>query len=239
MPVSVAPSGDLFMLMPQQLRSRRTWWIHACGFLRKKSRTVKCIQINGSSSRCRYHYRRIWARKKKTFLRNFLVIIPGITRLPIIIQFHNIASRIRKRFTFNHCGIPPQEDLVGKATERIFSPQSRWHSFRNNWYGTANWRCISQLTIVRSIRVSDRRKGYKCDVGAGQMMFNKMLVVVDETDIHNYKPLPGNFRSCGSSAGYYFFAGTHGRARPLVQQVCIWRKDVRGRNCEVWRRRTN
>jgi len=88
-------------------------------------------------------------------------------------------------------GIPPQEDAyIGKATERIFLAPMRLtmvpelQDMNLPHYGVAH-----NLTIVS---INKTFSGQAVKVmnalwGAGQMMFNKILIVVDkEVDVHNY-----------------------------------------------------
>jgi len=91
-------------------------------------------------------------------------------------------------------GIPPQEDYwIGKATERIFLTPIKMTLCPE----------ITDLTmpaegVFHNIAIVKIKKNYEGQAlkvmnalwGAGQMMFNKILVVVDEhTDIQNYKNL--------------------------------------------------
>ncbi len=91
-------------------------------------------------------------------------------------------------------GIPPQEDAyIAKATERIFLTPIKISMLPEILdmdipvVGTAH-----NITIVK---IKNRYKGHAEKVihalwGAGQMMFNKILLLVDETvDIHNYRVL--------------------------------------------------
>ncbi|MCF6241666.1 MAG: menaquinone biosynthesis decarboxylase [Bacteroidales bacterium] len=88
-------------------------------------------------------------------------------------------------------GIPPQEDAyIGKATERIFLAPMRLtmvpelKDMNLPHYGVAH-----NLTIV-SIDKTFSGQAIKVASalwGAGQMMFNKVLIVVDkEVNVHNY-----------------------------------------------------
>jgi 4-hydroxy-3-polyprenylbenzoate decarboxylase len=95
-------------------------------------------------------------------------------------------------------GIPPQEDAwLGKATERIFLAPIRLtmlpelKDMNLPYYGVAHNLCL--VSIVKDF------SGHALKVmsslwGAGQMMFNKSLVVLDQdTDIHNYHDVASAF----------------------------------------------
>ncbi len=89
-------------------------------------------------------------------------------------------------------GIPPQEDAyIGKATERIFLAPMRLtmvpelKDMNLPHYGVAH-----NLTIVSIDKTFSGQavKVMNALWGAGQMMFNKVLIVVDkDIDVHNYK----------------------------------------------------
>jgi len=95
-------------------------------------------------------------------------------------------------------GIPPQEDAwLGKATERIFLAPIRLSMLPELTdmdipvYGVAH-----NLTIVS---IKKDFAGHALKVmsalwGAGQMMFNKAMVIVDsDVDIHNYEKIANAF----------------------------------------------
>ncbi|RLD85204.1 MAG: menaquinone biosynthesis decarboxylase, partial [Bacteroidetes bacterium] len=89
-------------------------------------------------------------------------------------------------------GIPPQEDAyIGKATERIFIAPMRMTlvpeltDMNLPVYGVAH-----NLTIVsiKKTFAGQATKVMNALWGAGQMMFNKILMVVDdEVNVHNYQ----------------------------------------------------
>ncbi len=89
-------------------------------------------------------------------------------------------------------GIPPQEDAyIGKATERIFIAPMRMTlvpeltDMNLPVYGVAH-----NLTIVsiKKTFAGQATKVMNALWGAGQMMFNKILIVVDdEINVHNYQ----------------------------------------------------
>jgi len=91
-------------------------------------------------------------------------------------------------------GVPPMEDAwIGKATERIFLAPIRLamlpevKDYALPFEGVAH-----NITVVK---INKTYPGQALKVmnalwGAGQMMFNKIMIVVDEkVDIHNYKEL--------------------------------------------------
>jgi len=87
-------------------------------------------------------------------------------------------------------GIPPQEDAwIGKATERIFiTPIKLTMLPEVEDMELPIEGVFHNLTIVK---IKTEYEGHAQKVmnamwGAGQMMFNKILVVADQIDIHNY-----------------------------------------------------
>jgi len=108
-------------------------------------------------------------------------------------KFHITCITHRKNAVYpaTIVGIPPQEDAyIGKATERIFLAPMRMTlvpeltDMNLPVYGVAH-----NLTIVsiKKTFAGQATKVMNALWGAGQMMFNKILVVVDdEVDVHNY-----------------------------------------------------
>lgn len=91
-------------------------------------------------------------------------------------------------------GIPPQEDAwLGKATERIFLAPIKMTlipEIKDMELPVEG--VFHNLTIVKINKEypGQAQKVTNAMWGAGQMMFNKMLVVVDEqVDIHNYEAI--------------------------------------------------
>jgi 4-hydroxy-3-polyprenylbenzoate decarboxylase len=87
-------------------------------------------------------------------------------------------------------GIPPQEDAwIGKATERIFiTPIKLTMLPEVEDMELPIEGVFHNLTIVK---IKTEYEGHAQKVmnamwGAGQMMFNKILVITDKIDIHNY-----------------------------------------------------
>ena len=91
-------------------------------------------------------------------------------------------------------GIPPQEDAwIGKATERIFVKPIQLAMLPELLdMDLPIWGVAHNLTIVkiRNEYPAHALKVMSAMWGAGQMMFNKVLVAVDgNVNIHNYKEL--------------------------------------------------
>ena len=108
-------------------------------------------------------------------------------------------------------GIPPQEDAyIGKATERIFIAPMRMTlvpeltDMNLPSYGVAH-----NLTIV-SIKKTFAGQAIKVMNalwGAGQMMFNKVLIVVDdEVDVHDYQAVYQAFVKHADPIGDFHFS---------------------------------
>jgi 4-hydroxy-3-polyprenylbenzoate decarboxylase len=108
-------------------------------------------------------------------------------------KFHITAITHRKDAIYpaTIVGIPPQEDAwIGKATERIFlAPIKMMLITEIEDMELPIEGVFHNLTIVKIKKeyAGQAAKVMNAMWGAGQMMFNKMLVIVDgETDIHNY-----------------------------------------------------
>lgn len=91
-------------------------------------------------------------------------------------------------------GIPPMEDaFIGKATERIFlAPMKLTMIPELQDMDLPPAGVAHNLTIVNINKtyVGQAQKVMNAMWGAGQMMFNKILIVTDNlTDIHNYRDL--------------------------------------------------
>jgi 4-hydroxy-3-polyprenylbenzoate decarboxylase len=91
-------------------------------------------------------------------------------------------------------GIPPMEDAyIGKATERIFLKPIRMALVPEIKDMDMPFAGVAHNLLI--IKIEKNYPGQAIKVanalwGAGQMMFNKIIVVVDETaDIHNYNEL--------------------------------------------------
>ena len=94
-------------------------------------------------------------------------------------------------------GIPPQEDAyIGKATERIFLTPIRMAMLPEILDMTMPPEGVFHNLAI--VKIKKEYPGHAVKVmnslwGAGQMMFNKMMIVVDEdANIHNYHALVKN-----------------------------------------------
>ncbi len=115
-------------------------------------------------------------------------------------KFHITCITHRKNAVYptTIVGIPPQEDAyIGKATERIFLAPMRMTmvpelcDMNLPHYGVAH-----NLTIVSIDKTfaGQAVKVMNALWGAGQMMFNKILVVVDKSvNVHNYREVLNAF----------------------------------------------
>ncbi|NQY09211.1 MAG: menaquinone biosynthesis decarboxylase [Flavobacteriales bacterium] len=108
-------------------------------------------------------------------------------------QFHVTCITHKKNAIYPSTivGIPPQEDAwIGKATERIFLTPIKLTMLPEVVDMELPIEGIfHNLTIVKIKKgfAGHAQKVMNAMWGAGQMMFNKMLVVVDgDTDIHDY-----------------------------------------------------
>ena len=108
-------------------------------------------------------------------------------------KFHITCITHRKNAIYPSTivGIPPQEDAwIGKATERIFLAPIKMTLLPEIIDMELPIEGVfHNLTIVKIKKefAGHAQKVMNAMWGAGQMMFNKILVVVDEeTDIHNY-----------------------------------------------------
>src|SRR6187399_1057393 len=91
-------------------------------------------------------------------------------------------------------GIPPQEDAwLGKATERIFLAPMKMTMIPEIVDMDMPVEGVFHNLVIAQIKKEYAGQGQKvmnAMWGAGQMMFNKILVLADQhTDIHNYKTL--------------------------------------------------
>jgi len=109
-------------------------------------------------------------------------------------------------------GIPPQEDAwIGKATERIFiTPIKLTMLPEVEDMELPIEGVFHNLTIVK---IKTEYEGHAQKVmnamwGAGQMMFNKILVITDKIDIHNYATVAAYLSNNVDPANdIYFSAG--------------------------------
>lgn len=119
----------------------------------------------------------------------------GYYSLPDLYPVFHITCITRKRnavYPSTIVGIPPEEDAwIGKATERIFiTPIKMSIAPEIADMDMPIEGVFHNLTIlsVRKEYPGQAQKVMNSIWGAGQMMFNKILVIVDsDTDIHNYE----------------------------------------------------
>jgi 4-hydroxy-3-polyprenylbenzoate decarboxylase len=140
----------------------------------------------------------------------------GFYSLPDVYpRFHVTAITHRKDAIYpaTVVGIPPQEDAyIGKATERIFLAPIRMAMLPEIADMHMPFEGVAHNIAVVKINKTYPGQGEKTANalwGAGQMMFNKMLVVVDgDVDVHRYSDVCAcvqkNFRP---DADVYFGRG--------------------------------
>lgn len=111
-------------------------------------------------------------------------------------RFHVTAITHRKNAVYPSTivGIPPQEDAwIGKATERIFLAPIKMTLVPEIIDMEMPVEGVFHNLVIAKIRkeyAGQAQKVMNAMWGAGQMMFNKILVLVDEgADIHDYKKL--------------------------------------------------
>ncbi|GAA4307534.1 menaquinone biosynthesis decarboxylase [Compostibacter hankyongensis] len=130
-------------------------------------------------------------------------------------RFHVTAVTHRRNAVYpaTIVGIPPQEDAwIGKATERIFLAPIKMTlvpeivDMEMPVEGVFHNLVIAQ---IKKTYAGQAQKVMNAMWGAGQMMFNKILVVVDETaDIHDYQKLAQQvFRNLDPASDVYFSQG--------------------------------
>jgi 4-hydroxy-3-polyprenylbenzoate decarboxylase len=108
-------------------------------------------------------------------------------------------------------GIPPMEDAwIGKATERIFTAPIRLTMIPELVDMDLPFAGVAHNISIVKIRKSFPGQAIKVMNslwGAGQMMFNKIMVVVDsEVDIHDYTALARLFRDHFDAGGSLHFS---------------------------------
>lgn len=111
-------------------------------------------------------------------------------------KFHVTAITHRKDAIYPSTivGIPPQEDAwIGKATERIFLAPIKMTLIPEIIDMEMPVEGVFHNLVIAKIKKEypgQAQKVMNAMWGAGQMMFNKILVLVDESaDIHDYKKL--------------------------------------------------
>lgn len=109
-------------------------------------------------------------------------------------------------------GIPPQEDAwIGKATERIFLAPIKMTMIPEIEDMNMPVEGVFHNLVIASIKKSfagQAAKVMNAMWGAGQMMFNKILVVCDANDITNYAKLAQEgFKNFNPSSDLYLSKG--------------------------------
>ena len=159
-------------------------------------------------------------------------------------RFHITAITHRKNAVYpaTIVGIPPQEDAwLGKATERIFLAPIKMTLVPEIVDMDMPVEGVFHNLVIAQIRKEYAGQGQKvmnAMWGAGQMMFNKILVIADElTSIHGLRELAATvFRHLIPATDVYFSQGPDGCAGPQLQQAWVWRKDVHRRDEQDGRR---
>ncbi len=109
-------------------------------------------------------------------------------------------------------GIPPQEDAwIGKATERIFLAPIKMTMVPEIQDMNMPVEGVFHNLVLASIEKSfggQAQKVMNAMWGAGQMMFNKILAVVDNQDLNDYKSLAHYvFKNINPAQDIYFSSG--------------------------------
>ncbi len=130
-------------------------------------------------------------------------------------RFHITAITHRRNAVYpaTIVGIPPQEDAwLGKATERIFLAPIKMTMIPEIMDMDMPIEGVFHNLVIAQIRKEYAGQGQKvmnAMWGAGQMMFNKILVVADEgTHIQDYKSLAQYvFKNLDPASDIYFSSG--------------------------------
>ncbi len=130
-------------------------------------------------------------------------------------RFHITAITHRKNAVYpaTIVGIPPQEDAwLGKATERIFLAPIKMTMVPEIMDMDMPVEGVFHNLVITKINKEYAGQGQKvmnAMWGAGQMMFNKILVLADgETPISDYLPLSQKiFRNLNPATDLYFSQG--------------------------------
>jgi 4-hydroxy-3-polyprenylbenzoate decarboxylase len=130
-------------------------------------------------------------------------------------RFHITAITHRKNAVYpaTIVGIPPQEDAwLGKATERIFLAPIKMTLVPEIVDMDMPVEGVFHNLVIAQIKKEYAGQGQKvmnAMWGAGQMMFNKILVLADEhTSIHDYRALAATvFRHLNPATDVYFSQG--------------------------------
>jgi 4-hydroxy-3-polyprenylbenzoate decarboxylase len=128
--------------------------------------------------------------------------------------FHVTAITHKKNAVYPSTivGIPPQEDAwIGKATERIFLAPIKMTMVPEIQDMNMPVEGVFHNLVLASIEKSfggQAQKVMNAMWGAGQMMFNKILAVVDNQDLTDYKSLAQYvFRNINVAQDIYFSSG--------------------------------
>lgn len=130
-------------------------------------------------------------------------------------RFHVTCITHRKKAVYPSTivGIPPEEDAwIGKATERIFLAPIKMTLIPEIVDMEMPVEGVFHNLVIAKIRKEypgQAQKVMNAMWGAGQMMFNKILVVVDENaDIRNYEKLARYvFQNINPATDIYFSQG--------------------------------
>ncbi|WP_276503312.1 menaquinone biosynthesis decarboxylase [Terrimonas pollutisoli] len=130
-------------------------------------------------------------------------------------RFHITAITHKKNAVYpaTIVGIPPQEDAwLGKATERIFLAPIKMTMVPEIIDMEMPVEGVFHNLVITKIKKDYAGQGQKvmnAMWGAGQMMFNKILVIADEkTSITNYPELAKNvFKNLNPATDIYFSQG--------------------------------
>ena len=128
--------------------------------------------------------------------------------------FHVTAITHKKNAVYPSTivGIPPQEDAwIGKATERIFLAPIKMTMVPEIQDMNMPVEGVFHNLVLASIEKSfggQAQKVMNAMWGAGQMMFNKILAVVDNQDLNDYKSLAQYvFKNINPAQDIYFSSG--------------------------------
>jgi len=130
-------------------------------------------------------------------------------------KFHVTCITHRKNAVYptTIVGVPPMEDAwIGKATERIFLTPIQLAILPEVLDYNLPFQGVAHNIAVVKINKTYPGQAFKVMNalwGAGQMMFNKIMIVVDkDTDIHNYKELASKiFEKMDTLSDIHFMSG--------------------------------
>jgi 4-hydroxy-3-polyprenylbenzoate decarboxylase len=130
-------------------------------------------------------------------------------------KFHVTCITHRKNAVYpaTIVGVPPMEDAwIGKATERIFLTPIRLAILPEIIDYDLPFEGVAHNIAIVKINKTFAGQAFKvmnAMWGAGQMMFNKIMIVVDQDiDIHNYKQVIQQvFKNVNSENDIHFISG--------------------------------